>query len=70
MIYFNKQRKSFILKLLFIEYNQIYNYYLYLYYKLCGVMNKIRQFLSFRIDNYLKIFKIYKLEEFCKRNVM
>lgn len=70
MIYFNKQRKSFILKLLFIEYNQIYNYYLYFYYKLYGVMNKIRQFLSFRIDNYLKIFKIYKLEEFCKRNVM
>ena len=44
MIYFNKQRKSFILKLLFIEYNQIYNYYLYLYYKLCGVMNKIINF--------------------------
>lgn len=57
MIYFNKQRKSFILKLLFIEYNQIYNYYLYLYYKLCGVMNKIRQFSILELTIILKYLK-------------
>ncbi len=68
MIYLNKQRKSFILKLLFIEYNQIYNYYLYLYYNHYNIMNKNRQFFSFRIDNYLKLY--IKLKEFCKINVM